>query len=67
MLQNAFFFLQKSEPIQPKTSNILPKFCQPTLSGLDYDRLEFCAAEEQRAAFAAQLELVREFSLPMSG
>ena len=24
--------LQKSEPIQPKTSNILPKFCQPTLS-----------------------------------
>ena len=21
-------FLQKSEPIQPKTSNILPKFCQ---------------------------------------
>ena len=26
-------FLQKSEPIQPKSSNILPKFCQPTLSG----------------------------------
>ena len=25
-------FLQKSEPIQPKTSNILPKFCHPTLS-----------------------------------
>ena len=25
-------FLQNSEPIQPKTSNILPKFCQPTLS-----------------------------------
>ena len=25
-------FLQKSKPIQPKTSNILPKFCQPTLS-----------------------------------
>ena len=25
-------FLQKSEPIQPRTSNILPKFCQPTLS-----------------------------------
>ena len=23
-------YLQKSEPIQPKTSNILPKFCQPT-------------------------------------
>ena len=27
-----FIFLQTSEPIQPKTSNILPKFCQPTLS-----------------------------------
>ena len=26
------FYLQKSVPIQPKTSNILPKFCQPTLS-----------------------------------
>ena len=25
-------FLQKSEPTQPKTSNILPTFCQPTLS-----------------------------------
>ena len=25
-------YLQKSEPIQPKTSNVLPKFCQPTLS-----------------------------------
>ena len=24
--------LQKSEPIQPQTSNILPKFCQPTPS-----------------------------------
>ena len=31
MLQNAYF-LQKSEPIQPKTSNIFPKLCQPTLS-----------------------------------
>ena len=25
-------YLQKSEPIQPKTSHVLPKFCQPTLS-----------------------------------
>ena len=25
-------FLQKSEPVQPKTSNTSPKFCQPTLS-----------------------------------
>ena len=29
MLQT-HIFLQKLEPIQPKTSNILPKFCQPT-------------------------------------
>ena len=28
-------FLQKSEPIQPKTSNILLKFCQPTLSDFE--------------------------------
>ena len=32
-------FLQKSEPIQPKTSNILPKFCQPT---------EFCRSFANR-------------------
>ena len=31
-------FLQKSEPIQPKTSNILPKFCQPTLSDVSAGR-----------------------------
>ena len=30
-----YFYLQKLVPIQPKTSNILPKFCQPTLSGVD--------------------------------
>ena len=28
----AHIFLQKSEPIQPKTSSILPKFCQTTPS-----------------------------------
>ena len=33
-------FLQKSEPIQPKTSNILPKFCQPTLSDVAAVELE---------------------------
>ena len=33
--------------------------------GLDYDRLHFCGAEEQRRAFLAQLALVREFQLPM--
>merc|ERR1712118_522405 len=30
-------FLQKSELIQMKTSNILPKFCQPTLSDVSAD------------------------------
>ena len=30
--------LQKSEPIQSKTSNILPKFCQPTLSDVSAAR-----------------------------
>ena len=39
-------FLQKSEPIQPKTSNILPKFCQPTLS----DVSRSLEREECRAA-----------------
>ena len=38
MLQNAYL-LAKSEPIQPQTSNILPKFCQPTLS--DVQRILF--------------------------
>jgi len=38
-------FLQKSEPIQPKTSNILPKFCQPTLS----DVVGLSAAEGRKA------------------
>ena len=32
-------FLQKSEPIQPKTSNTLPKFCQPTLSDVSASEL----------------------------
>ena len=32
--------MQKSEPIQPKTSNILPKFCQPTLSDVSELRPE---------------------------
>merc|ERR1711937_550348 len=38
-------FLQKSEPIQPKTSNILPKFCQPPPGGTSRARsrsLSFC-------------------------
>merc|ERR1712118_486503 len=40
-------FLQKSEPIQPKTSNILPKFCQPTLSG-DDERLRAVSLGRKR-------------------
>ena len=29
-------YLQKSVPIQPKTSNILPKFCQPAGATVDF-------------------------------
>ena len=39
-------FLQKSEPIQPKTSNILPKFCQPTVS--DFEALAQRVAPRRR-------------------
>ena len=46
-------FLQKSEPIQPKTSNILPKFCEPATRG----RLEAKGdALVQRASTAQLLE-----------
>ena len=38
--------LQKSVPIQPKTSNILPKFCQPTLS--DVSALQLLQVLERR-------------------
>ena len=38
--------LQKSEPIQPKTNNILPKFCQPTLSDAALDELDRQAAPD---------------------
>ena len=41
-------FLQKSVPIQPKTSNILPKFCQPTLS--DVERPGSSASRAPRSA-----------------
>ena len=52
-------FLQKSVPIQPKTSNILPKFCQPTLSDVaamarprapwrDWARFNAAAGTERR-------------------
>jgi len=36
--------LQKSEPIQPKTSNILPTFCQATLSDVSLVRALRAAA-----------------------
>ena len=49
--------LQKSEPILPKTSNILPKFCQPTLSdvsasgdGREQQRGAQVGAPRQRAS-----------------
>ena len=55
-------FLQKSEPIQPKASNILPKFCQPTLSdegpvGETAGGLEIQAPKE--ACFAAYADIER--------
>ena len=39
-------FLQKSVPIQPKTSNILPKFCQPTLSDVSAGRRSEAANQD---------------------
>lgn len=33
--------------------------------GLDYDRTEFCSADVQQRFFALQLDLAREFQLPM--
>ena len=49
-------FLQKSEPIQPKTSNILPKFCQPTLS-----RPEAALAREDRERLAVARTTMKSF------
>ena len=46
-------YLQKSVPIQPKTSNISPKFCQPTLS--DEDRRQVAQGRH-----LGQAELLRE-------
>ena len=42
-------FLQKSEPIQPKTSNILPKFCQPTLLWVHEADVSFCEPRLRRS------------------
>jgi len=44
-------FLQKSVPIQPKTSNILPKICQPTLSE-SLANLTLCFSGPHRAGCA---------------
>ena len=46
-------FLQKSEPIQPKTSNILPKFCQPTLSDVSASERGWWPAADGTASTAA--------------
>ena len=48
-------FLQKSEPIQPKTSNILPKFCQPTLS-------KFCISSTSRAISESRIFIQQRLS-----
>ena len=47
-------YLQKSEPIQPKTSNILPKFCQPTLSDVSEGAGARAAPHVQRHAKAVE-------------
>jgi hypothetical protein len=44
-------FLQKSEPIPPKTSNIWPKFCQPTLSDVASGRHQRHAILRVRALY----------------
>ena len=51
-------FLQKSVPIQPKTSNILPKFCQLTLTDVSAAAAEPYGAEEGTQSSAA----IRVFS-----
>ena len=48
MLQNAYF-LAKSVPIQPKTSNILPKFCQKLVTTLRVRRLGLLTKRRVRA------------------
>ena len=58
-------FLQKSEPIQPKTSTILPKFCQPTLSDVSAVRPQLDAAiaigAREVSTLDAWLDGVRRF------
>ena len=53
-------FLQKSEPIQPKTSNIMPKFCQPTLSDVSAPELR----EGPRAGRAVERRALRGLEDP---
>ena len=48
-------FLQKSEPIQPKTSNILPKFCQPTLSDVGPGAAGYAPAQQTSYGAAPQV------------
>ena len=68
-------YLQKSEPIQLKTSNILPKFCQPTLSdGEDGETAQLLGAlraaprpRPRRAAAGARPELYDGAVLPRPG
>ena len=52
-----YFYLQKSVPIQPKTSNILPKFCQPTLRPRVCDEVgpAACPARPRRSPQAGYL------------
>ena len=62
-------YLQKSVPIQLKTSNILPKICQPTLSGITVspaqrpERNEHASTSDRVHAPASLNELLTRIDL----
>ena len=60
-------FLQKSEPIQPKTSNILPNFCSPrgagARSGPPAARVVGRLGADEEAAVGGHLRALRDHAL----
>ena len=58
--------LQKSEPIQPKTSNILPKFCQPTLSDVSASELIRWAPRSARRTIRRSLGSLLSLKIVLS-
>ena len=55
-------FLQKSEPIQPKTSNILPKFCKPTLTDVGWRRPRHRTSSVRPMAYVTKICKFSKFS-----